>query len=222
VGIVSGLADRLISEMAGHEVHTASMTIRQKAEELKRTVGVTKGAALAGVDRRTFQRWFQKWEAGKDHKPRSTSLDKLDLGVRHAWTANTVPDAGWSIRVQDRNDPHRAERTISMGQLKLSPGTMARVAEVYRQTGNSEAAAAAFLAGVNDRFYRRWLTPPATARDAAPPVPAVGTGGTAGDIEFDEAGAEIPETAYDEFMDAQYDEYADQIPADDSYGGDVA
>jgi hypothetical protein len=105
---------------------------------------------------------------------------------------------------------------ISMSQLRLSPGTMARVAEVYRQTGSGEAAAAAFLAGVNDRFYRRWLTPPATARDGVPIVP--------GAVEpYDEAGSELPETAYDEFMDAEFDAGQDAgVPDDDSYGGDVA
>lgn len=223
---MSGLADRLISEMAGHDVPTTPMSFRQKAEELRRTVGVSKGAEIAGVDRRTFQRWFEKWNAGKDHHPRQRSLDAVDLGVRLAWTAREVPDFGWAIQVNDRNDPRRSTRTVSMAQLKLYPGTMERVAEVYRATGNAEAAAAAFLAGVGDRFYRRWLTPPSGQREGfyqlgtGEPEPEAGGLGE----EWDEiAGPVIPETAYDEFMDAEFEVGVSVgVPDDEGYGGDVA
>ncbi|GHJ46775.1 hypothetical protein Cs7R123_41170 [Catellatospora sp. TT07R-123] len=232
---MSGLGNRLVSVMRGREVEQAPMSFREKAEELRRTVGVTKGAQIAGVDRRTFQRWFEKWNAGKDPKPRRHTLDKVDFGVRRAWAATAPDDAAVVLIVKDRNDPGRAPRTINAKQLKLSPGTMARVAEVFVQTGDTEAAAAAFLAGVEDRFYRRWLTPPRGDREAAEWERAGGGAAAvvvpaprhaAGEDEFaqdlDEvAGPEVPETAYDEFMDAIYDEGVAEVPDEDVYGGDV-
>ncbi|GAA1401729.1 hypothetical protein ACFQZ4_52385 [Catellatospora coxensis] len=237
---MSGLGNRLVNMMRGREIRQPPMTFREKAEELRRTAGVTKGARIAGVDRRTFQRWFEKWNAGMDPKPRKHSLDKLDFGVRRAWVATAPADGAVVLNVKDRNDPARATRTITAKQLRLSPGTMTRVADVYVATGDAEAAAAAFLAGVQDRFYRRWLTPPRGDRDAAAwdrsgGSAAVSAGVAAvpgprhaeGEEEFAEedldqvAGPEVPETAYDEFMDAIYDEGVAEVPDDDVYGGDV-
>ncbi|WP_144119961.1 hypothetical protein [Catellatospora sichuanensis] len=237
---MSRLGDRLVNLMRGREITQPPMTFREKAEELRRTAGVAKGAKIAGVDRRTFQRWFEKWNAGKDPKPRKQTLDKLDFGMRRAWVATAPPDAAVVLTVKDRNDPGRAARTITAKQLKLSPGTMSRVAEVYVATGDPEAAAAAFLAGVDDRFYRRWLTPPRADREAAAWDRGEGVGaGIAGaavghvpgprhpgvgeeEVSLDEiAGPDVPETAYDEFMDSIYDESVAQVPDEDVYGGDV-
>ncbi|WP_155368704.1 hypothetical protein [Catellatospora vulcania] len=234
---MSTLGDRLVSMMSGREIRQAPMTFREKAEELRRTAGVAKGAKMAGVDRRTFQRWFEKWNAGKDPKPRKHTLDKLDFGVRRVWAATAPADAAVVLAVKDRNDPGRATRTITAKQLKLSSGTMHRVAEVYVATGDPEAAAAAFLAGVDDRFYRRWLTPPrgdregaewgraGVSEEAAGHVPEPRRAGAEeefAEVGLDEiAGPEVPETAYDEFMDSIYDESVAQVPDEDVYGGDV-
>lgn len=239
---MSRLGDRLVNIMRGREIRQPPMTFREKAEELRRTAGVTQGAKIAGVDRRTFQRWFEKWNAGKNPKPRKHSLDLLDFGVRRAWVATAPGDGAVVLTVKDRNDTARAARTITAKQLKLAPGTMDRVAEVYVATGDAEAAAAAFLAGVQDRFYRRWLTPPRADRDTAAWDRSGGTGAVSagavaavvpgprhaeGEDEFaDEnldlvAGPEMPETAYDEFMDAIYDEGVAEVPDEDIYGGDV-
>ncbi|MEV0461039.1 hypothetical protein [Catellatospora methionotrophica] len=236
------MGDRLVNLMRGREVQQSPMTFREKAEELRRTAGVTKGARIAGVDRRTFQRWFEKWNAGLNPKPRKDTLDKLDFGVRRAWVATPLPDGAVVLNVKDRNDTARAVRTITAKQLRLSPGTMNRVADVYVATGDAEAAAAAFLAGVQDRFYRRWLTPPRGDRDAAAWDRSGGTGAVSagagaavvpgprpavGEDEFAEgdldrlAGPEVPETAFDEFMDAIYDEGVGEVPDEDVYGGDV-
>lgn len=241
---MSGLGDRLVNMMRGREIQQPPMTFREKAEELRRTAGVTNGAKIAGVDRRTFQRWFEKWNAGKNPRPRKHTLDKLDFGVRRAWVATAPADGAVVLNVKDRNDTARAVRTITAKQLRLSPGTMTRVADVYVATGDAEAAAAAFLAGVQDRFYRRWLTPPRSDRDTAAWDRSGGSGAvsagagaaagllpsprrTEGEGEFEEedldqlAGPEVPETAYDEFMDAIYDESVAEIPDEDVYGGDV-
>lgn len=238
---MSGLADRLLSIITGgRDVPAPGGSFREQADALRARAGSLNAAArLAGVDRRTYQRWYERWGQGKEPRPRPGTTARLAEGIRRAQLDPARPDeSAVTLRVVDRGrgrNPGGRERVLTDANLRLSPGTMDRVRDAWVKTGDPESAAAAFLAGITVPFYKRWLTPPAADRSATAPgsgpstADAGGIGGGGGgagggagggdDQDDDDDGDDIDDLdAWDEFMDTQYEGYPDM---DEDYGGDV-
>lgn len=243
---MSGLSDRLLSIITGGRGTPApGGSFREQADALRARAGSLNAAArLAGVDRRTYQRWYERWNAGKEPRPRPGTLARLAEGQRRAQLDPARPGEGAvSLRVVDRGkgrNPGGRERVLTNTNLRLRPGTMDRVRDTWVRTGDPEAAAAAFLAGITVPFYKRWLTPPSSDRNttvgsAGPAASAggdidgggggggsaAGSGGpTQGDDEDEsEDEDEFQDLdAWDEFYDEVYEDYPEM---DEDYGGDV-
>ena len=222
---MSGLSDKMVDLITGGRGAPVMGSFRDMATALRaQPGGLNRAARLAGVDRRTYQRWFQRWNEGKEPRPRPGTLEKLAEGVRRGQLAASIPrESDVRLTVTDRGRDRQAgrERVLTGdGNLKLSAGTMDRVAEAWVKTGQPEAAAAAFLAGITVPFYKRWLTPPSTARERQAETHGGGGGGASGADDDDDDDDEFDDfDSWDEFMDSQYeDSYTDM---DEEYGGDV-
>lgn len=162
---MSKLGDHLVGELTGGRgTRPLPSDFLDRARALWRAAGSQRRAAeLAGVDRRTFQRWFERERQGRPVRPRPGTPAKIGTGLRRAQLdPGRATDRTFEIKVRDRK-PHARdrgeprERTLTARQLRLAPGTMGRLADVWTRTGDPEAVAAAFLAGVREPFYRRWL-----------------------------------------------------------------
>lgn len=119
-----------------------------------------KASEAVGVDRRTWQRARKAEAEGRTYKPMRSTVDKLTAGVRAARTDPAYPrDKAVRLDVIEHRSGRRdgAGRTITGQQLGLRPGTMRRVVEVYKATGDPEAMARTFVAGVTVGFYRSAL-----------------------------------------------------------------
>lgn len=138
--------------------------LEQLAEVRARTGSVAGTARLAGLPRRTVRYWFDRLAEGKTPKPKPTTLEKLSAAVRETRLSPARPkDAEVSLNTRDRD--RGTPRTISARQLQLAQGTMDRCARVWVQTGDAEQAAAEFLRGVGDAWYRAYLRPRDSERD---------------------------------------------------------
>jgi len=111
------------------------------------------GRAVAkriGVPESTIRGW------GKGATPRAATRQRVIETVREARTRpSLLGDPGVLIPVvsQDRKRGSR-ERDVSGAQLGLRAGTLAEVRRIWVKTGNADAAAAAFVAGIGDPWYK--------------------------------------------------------------------
>lgn len=233
---MSKLGDHLVAELTGGRGAPAGDFIGQARQLVQLAGSQRRAAQLAGVDRRTLQRWFQRERQGQPVRPRPGTAAKVGTGLRRAMLSPTRPtDATFHISVTDRADGRHRE--LSARQLRLATGTMDRAAEVWVRTGDPEAVAVAFLGGVGDRFYQRWLTPARGDRVGAGAPSGGGALGAGAGGAFDEGDQEvplgdedededegeydpedIPEDAWDEFYEDVYDN--SMVPDDDDYGAD--
>lgn len=158
-----------------------------------------RGAArLLGVSESTVRRW----RGGVTPKPANRS--RVEGKVRDLRTRpSTMGDAGVILHVTSRDRKRGSrDRDISGRQLRLAPGTVAATKETWIRTGDADAAAKVFLAGIGEEWYRRELSKGfmRSARDAG--EGAAGGGGTAtggtGDIP-DEG-----DDYYDEGLESDY------------------
>lgn len=127
-------------------------TFRQQLTALKREHGTVTAAARAlGIDRRTFQRW----ESGAIRHPRAASTDRVGSAYRSATArARPVPgDDTVSVAFSQRKKGGgERQRRVDGRHLDLRPGTMDAARRAYIAEG-SEAAGAAFVAGIGDDWY---------------------------------------------------------------------
>lgn len=232
---MSGLADKMVDQITGGRGAPGDLSFREAAELVWSRAGNQRAAArMAGVDRRTFQRWFANWRAGREPRPTPSTRAKLAEAVRRAQIDPAgLSESAVSLTVVERGGRQDGRtRVLTNTNLNLREGTMRRVAEVWVKTGDAEAAGAEFIKGIQTKFYRRYLAPPPAERDRGTGGGgSVGGGGGAADdgddadvYDTDEGygpgidDGEGPADAWGEFYDDLYDE--GDLP-DEGYGGDV-
>lgn len=184
-----------------------------RVRELVRATGSQRKAArTAGVDPRTVERWFQRERQGRPVRPMRGTPAKVGTGLRRAQLSSGRPTDATLVmeatqRRADRGRTNPRVRRLDARNLKLRPGTMARVADVWVRTGDREAVADAFLAGVGDETYRAMLTPLPADRDPdrePDPGPAPGPGRAAaqtGDDDDDDLDDIDDLDAWDDYVD---------------------
>lgn len=127
------------------------MTFADSVQYLRQRGGSGRGAArLAGVDEKSFRRWA----AGG--RPRPATQQRIAEAVRRLRSApSRMGDMGVLLPVvsRDRRRGQR-ERDVSGRQLKLRPGTLQKAHDAWVTTGDADAAAAVFVAGIGDTWYR--------------------------------------------------------------------
>lgn len=127
------------------------MSFGDSVQYLRQREGSGRAAARRlGVSESSLRRW------GKGTTPKAATQDKVLRTVRELRSRpSTMGDAGVMLPVvsQDRKRGRR-ERDVSGQQLKLQPGTLKRAHDVWVKTGDADAAAAAFVAGIGDPWYR--------------------------------------------------------------------
>lgn len=216
---MSGLARRVV-EMLGDRFDAPLGSWHDQRAELERRHGsVRAAAAAAGIPRRTWRYWSERIAEGKTVRPKQGTLDLLSGAVRAGRHSDVTADDAVVIRATDRDDPTR-DRTLTGAALRLAPGTMQRVARVYAATGDAEAAGAAFLAGVQDQFYRKYLLPPPEDRHDDRRHRPQHDDGDQGD---DDDGDEVDDSDEGDY-EVYYEDSADDVfgPNWTGYGGDVA
>lgn len=167
----------------------------------------SKLAAAAGIRRSTFWRW----KTGRT-KPKPSSLASIAAQVRGARVRNVPGDQGVTLHVTEWRSSKRdgSTRTITGKQLGLRAGTMDKVVEAYRATGDPEVMARVFLAGVTVGFYRQAL---GAGLDPAPAGPVDVGGGGAGVPSGGGGGSDDDDDDFGELddEDAIYDMYDDYV-----------
>jgi DNA-binding transcriptional regulator YiaG len=132
----------------------APMTFGQSVQYLRQREGSGRAAARRlGVSESSLRRW------DRGTKPKAATQQKVMETVRRLRSRpSTMGDAGVMLPVvsQDRRRGSR-ERDVSGVQLKLRPGTLQRAHETWLKTGNADAAAAVFVKGIGDPWYRAQL-----------------------------------------------------------------
>ncbi|MGH2532878.1 MAG: hypothetical protein ACRDJW_11320 [Thermomicrobiales bacterium] len=178
-------------------------------------------ARAAGVPPSTWRRLVK----GETRNPKPATLARVTRGVRAARIVNDVRQDTFTMHAKDPRAIHLT-RKITARQLQLAPGTIDRVREAYL-AGDDRGAAAVFIAGIGDPWYRQWLTPRSSVaqtgemddEDAERLGKDAATG--AGDEDEDEDEGEEEDEEYEEYYD--YEEliedlsYADLHPDDDPY-----
>lgn len=203
---MTSLADKVYQLITGEAPTPLGGWLDQANELILRRGSLTAAAKYAGVDRRTYQRWYEHIRAGKTPKPRPGTLAKLEASTRRA-RVGTLPDPKTVVIHTEDRDSGR-NRTISGRQLRLRDDTMRQAADAWIATGDPEAAGAAFLAGVGDSWYREYLRP---RESVAEPV------------DEDEDGTLYELVDDDEFPDYYEDVDGEEVfgPDADSYGAEV-
>lgn len=114
------------------------------------------GRALArqlGVGETTIRRWRSGTTT-----PKPGTLSKLDTYIRGLRTRQKWPEGRFemALTTAERYRPTR-ERIVKERQLQLAPGTLDQVRRIWVTSGDSDAAYAAFLAGIQEPWYRDQL-----------------------------------------------------------------
>lgn len=184
--------------------------------ELRAKTGSVAGTArAAGLPRRTVRYWFDRLKLGKVAQPKPGTLEKLSAAVRASRLSPARP--GDTDVVLNTRDRYRGTpRTIRADQLGIRPGTMDKVAAEWVRTGDPEAAAAVFLKGVGDSWYRHYLTPATGDDRTTQTVSRTPSGDEDEDEDQDEEDDGGEDWPYD---DLSYEEV--DWPGDEGYGGDV-
>lgn len=156
-------------------------------------------ARRLGVSESSLRRW------GKGTKPKPATQQKVLETVRRLRSRpSTMGDAGVMLPVvsQDRRRGSR-ERDVSGQQLKLRPGTLKRAHEEWLRTGNADAAAAVFVKGIGDPWYRAQLAKGLNQSQAETGTSAGSSTSSGSDEEGDEEeeGSDITEVDFDEGYD---------------------
>lgn len=144
---------------------------------LRQREGSGRAAARAlGVSESSIRRW----DKGTTPKP-GTQQKVLETVRRLRSRPSTMGDAGVMLPVvsQDRKRGRR-ERDVSGQQLKLQPGTLKQAHEIWLKTGNADQAAAAFVKGIGDPWYRTQLAKGLTESRAETGTSKTGGGGGGG------------------------------------------
>jgi hypothetical protein len=118
---------------------------------LRQLGGSGRGAArLAGVNEKSFRRWASGTRPKPETQQRILSAYR-DLRSK----PSKMGDAGVMIPVvsEDRKRGSR-ERDVSGKQLRLQAGTLAAAHQIWVTTGDADAAARRFVAGIGDEWYR--------------------------------------------------------------------
>lgn len=138
-----------------------SVSMADLMREVQLTAGSgRKAAKLVGIGETTWRRW----KSGQT-TPRPENFTKLDWAFRFVRVDKVGPlnPAAIVIRTTDINDRKR-HRRITGSQLQLDPGGLQRVAAAYA-AGDPDAASAAFLRAVGERWYRQYLSANADTED---------------------------------------------------------
>jgi transcriptional regulator with XRE-family HTH domain len=204
---VSGLGDWVYRHLLGADARPGGGWLDWLVE-LRDRAG--SGRALArqlGVNESTVRRMLN----GQTRAPKASTLEALR---RSRVDQGALSEDSVSLNTTDRDSER--ERTLTNANLRLAPGTMERAAAAWIETGDKEAAGAAFLAGVTVPFYKAYLRP-----RAGDLIPADEGEDDEGELYYDDDGNPYTETPPEEW----YDDlgYEDVFGADDEgYGGEVA
>lgn len=191
---------------------------RAMRNELVELFGTISGAARAAdISRRTWRYWIERETAGKMPRPKESTVTRLREAL---YVARAPRDSEVVLRTQDRAD--QRARTLTGRKLRLAEGTMERVARALAQTGQPDAAAQVFLAGVGDPWYAGYLAPRRDefgedaddlADDLADDYP---------DEDADEL-EDVAEQSFDDwYEDAQWEDYFVEPDSPTFSGGTVA
>jgi hypothetical protein len=156
-------------------------TFTRDVQYLRQRGGSGRAAArLAGVNESTLRRW------ARGSTPKQGTAQRIAATVRELRSRpSRLGDKGVLVTVTS-HERKRADRTraISGAQMKLKPGTLERAHNIWVSTGDADAAARAFVAGIGDPWYRanlgRSLTPRGGSTGAAGGGGASGGGATGG------------------------------------------
>lgn len=232
---MSALGAKLVRDLTGADPAPLGGLVDQLAELTRRYPSERRMAAALGIHRKTLYRWKHPRDNPRAKGPKASSVNRIAMLAREARLSPGRPtDASITVSVVDRGPDRNSgrPRTLNARQLRIRAGTMARAADAYVRTGDPEAVAAVFLAGVGDQFYRRWLAPPSSDRHNVPaatpsgePTPESEAGGDEGDDDFGPEDVEEGDVedigdpdAVDEFFDLAYEDFPEM---DEGYGGDV-
>lgn len=206
---MSSLGDWVFRALTGDEPGTERPWVAQLAEMRDRAGSGRKLAKQLGVNESTVRRMLSgKTKAPKPATMQAIRARRINAGARS--------DNAVTLKTTDRDSNRR--RTLTNENLKLAPGTMGRVVDVYTRTGDKEAAAAAFLKGVTVPWYRAYLAPREGDLRPAPTGGGAGGGGSqdddddTGDVYYDDDG-----NAYEP---DDVDEYYESVDAEDYFGPD--
>lgn len=149
---MSALGDAFGARLTGRAQRPEEF--RAWMNELREREGsVTAAARAAGVHRTTWQRW----QNGKIGTPKQDTVERLATVTRSGRLVTNRPTNS-TFRVTTVGNDGRT-RNLGADNLKLKPGTMARVERAYIE-GGQERAAAEFRNGIGDPFYRKYMTEP--------------------------------------------------------------
>lgn len=117
---------------------------------LREQYGSNAAASRAvGIPDSTLRRWYN------GAHPSARNAEKAERAMRDVATPRLAQE-GFKLQTQDNRDGRL--RTISAEQLKLKEGTLDRVREKIVQ-GDEAGARREFLKGVQEPYYRQYLTP---------------------------------------------------------------
>lgn len=169
------------------------LSFGEAVQYLRQREGSGRAAARRlGVSESSLRRW------ARGTKPKAATQQKvLETTRRLRSRPSSMGDAGVMLPVvsQDRRRGSR-ERDVSGRQLKLAPGTLQRAHEKWLSTGNSDAAAAVFIEGVGDPWYRAQLAK-GFNKSVAETGGSSGSSASADDEEDEDLGGEPEEVTYD-------------------------
>lgn len=111
-----------------------------------------------GIPETTLRRWDSQGLTSKGQAANAGRLDAayraaiLNRAIMERWRAN-----GMVIHVAGVPDHNRTiNRSVNANQLRLRPGTGDKVVDKF-MAGDNAGAAAAFVAGIGDEWYRKFM-----------------------------------------------------------------